>query len=129
MFIARINGITPTISSNEFDVAIISPHVSSRPYTSVFFDLRQFYLLPVNCGNHFDYQNFVVTNLSKYYPNPDSFARSTWNIIEQFLNLDLSDTDILMADKYSKSNPVLVTPYCIQYSYLLSIDFKVSSLL
>ena len=28
-------------------------------------------MLPVNCGSHADYQNFVATNLRKYYPNPD----------------------------------------------------------
>ena len=28
-------------------------------------------MLPVNCGSHADYQNFVITNLRKYYPNPD----------------------------------------------------------
>ena len=45
-------------------------------------------MLPVNCGSHADYQNFVVTNLRKYYPNPDVLARSTWDIIERFWNLD-----------------------------------------
>ena len=49
-------------------------------------------MLPVNCGSHADYQNFVVTNLRKYYPNPDVLARSTWDIIERFWNLDLSET-------------------------------------
>ena len=38
-------------------------------------------MLPVNCGSHADYQNFVVKNLRKYYPNPDAIARSTWDII------------------------------------------------
>lgn len=47
-------------------------------------------MLPVNCGSHADYQNFVVTNLRKYYPNPNALARSTWDIIERFWNLDLS---------------------------------------
>ena len=51
-------------------------------------------MLPVNCGSHADYQNFVVTNLRKYYPVPDALARSTWDIIERFWNLDLSFTDI-----------------------------------
>ena len=46
-------------------------------------------MLPVNCGSHSDYQNFVVENLRKYYPNPDSIARSTWDIIDRFWNLDL----------------------------------------
>ena len=41
-------------------------------------------MLPVNCGSHVDYQNFVVTNLRKYYPNPNALARSTWDIIERF---------------------------------------------
>ena len=31
-------------------------------------------MLPVNCGSHVDYQNFVVTNLRKYYPNPNALA-------------------------------------------------------
>ena len=32
-------------------------------------------MLPINCGSHADYQNFVVTNLRKYYPVPDALAR------------------------------------------------------
>ena len=47
-------------------------------------------MLPVNSGGHSAYQNFVVTNLHKYYPNPDKIARSTWDIIDRFWNLDLS---------------------------------------
>ena len=50
-------------------------------------------MLPVNCGSHADYQNFVVENLRKYNPSPDSIARSTWDIIDRFRNLDLSYTD------------------------------------
>ena len=85
-------------------------------------------MLPVNCGSHTDYQHFVVTNLRKYYPDPDVLARSTWDIIERFWNLDLSFTDTFMADKYSKFGPTPRTPSCMQRSYLLSIDFKVTSL-
>ena len=85
-------------------------------------------MLPVNCGgSHVDYQHFVVTNLRKYYPDPDALARSTWDIIERFWNLDLSFTDTFMADKYSKFGPTPRTPSCMQRSYLLSIDFKVTS--
>ena len=50
-------------------------------------------MLPINCGTHADYQNFVVSNLRKYYPNPNALARSTWDIIERFWNLDLSYTN------------------------------------
>ena len=85
-------------------------------------------MLPNISGGHTAYQNFVVTNLRKYYPNPDALARSTWDIIERFWNLDLSYTDELMKDKYSKFGPVPRTPSCMQRSYLLSIDFKVTSL-
>ena len=53
-------------------------------------------MLPVNPGGHAAYQNFVVTNLRKYYPDPDAFSRATWDIIERFWNLDLSYTDELL---------------------------------
>ena len=84
-------------------------------------------MLPINCGSHSDYQDFVTANLRKYYPNPDVFARSTKDIFERFWHLDLSETDVLMADKYSKFGPAPKTPSCMQRSYLLSIAFKVSS--
>ena len=85
-------------------------------------------MLPVNCGSHADYQNFVLENLRKYYPNPDSIARSTGDIIDRFWNLDLSFTDEFMRDKYSRFGPAPRTPSCMQRFYLLSIDFKVTSL-
>lgn len=84
-------------------------------------------MLPVNCGSHADYQNFVATNLRKYYPDPDSISQSTWDIIDRFWNLDLSYTDQNMLTKYSKFGPAPRTPSCMQRSYLLSIDFKVDS--
>ena len=58
-------------------------------------------MLPVNPGGHAAYQDFVVTNLRKYYPDPDAFSRATWDIIERFWNLDLSYTDELLRSKYS----------------------------
>lgn len=85
-------------------------------------------MLPVNCGSHSDYQNFVATNLRKYYPNPDSIARSTWDIIDRFWNLDLSYTDEKLRIRYSVFGPKLRTPSCMHRSYLLSLDFKVTSL-
>jgi len=85
-------------------------------------------LLPVNCGGHSDYQNFVVKNLRKYYPNPDSLSRSTWDIIDRFWNLDLSYTDEKLKNRYSVFGPKPRTPSCMHRSYLLSLDFKVTSL-
>jgi hypothetical protein len=85
-------------------------------------------MLPDISGGHSAYQNFVVTNLRKYYPNPDSIARSTWDIIDRFWNLDLSFTDEFMKPKYSVFGPKPRTPSCMQRSYLLSLDFKVTSI-
>lgn len=84
-------------------------------------------MLPVNYGGHTAYQNFVVEMLRKYYPNPDAIARSTWDIIDRFWNLDLSYTDIRLKDKYSVFGPMPRTPSCMHRSYLLSLDFKVTS--
>lgn len=85
-------------------------------------------MLPVNSGGHTAYQTFVLENLRKYYPDPPVFAKSTWDIIERFWNLDLSYTDELLRSKYSVFGPKPRTPSCMQRSYLLSIDFKVHSL-
>ena len=85
-------------------------------------------MLHFNCGSHVDYQKFIITNLRKYYPNPNAIAYSTWGIIERFWALDLSYTDELMRNKYSKFGPSSRTPSCMQRSYLLSIDFKVTSI-
>lgn len=81
-----------------------------------------------NSGGHTAYQTFVLENLRKYYPDPTVFAKSTWDIIERFWNFDLSYTDDLLRSKYSVFNPKPRTPSCIQRLYLLSIDFKFSSL-
>lgn len=48
--------------------------------------------------------------------------------MDRFWNLDLSFTDEFMRDKYSVFGPKPRTPSCMQRSYLLSIDFKVTSL-
>lgn len=85
-------------------------------------------MLPVTPGGHAAYQNFVVTNLRKYYPNPNAFSRATWDIIKRFWNLDLSYTDELLRSKYSVFGPKPRTPSCMQHSYLLSIHFKIHSL-
>ena len=85
-------------------------------------------MLPVNSGGHPAYQNFVTENLRKFYPDPCSLSRSTWDIIERFWALDLSFTDEFLRSKYSVFGPKPRTPSCMQRSYLLSIDFKVDSI-
>lgn len=73
----------------------------------IFFRSEAIYLLSVNTGAHVAYQNFVVENLRKYYQDPDSIPRSTWNIIEHFWMLDFSFTDTYLKDKYRSSVPNL----------------------
>jgi len=92
------------------------------------FRLEAIFMLPVNSGGHTAYQDFLLVNLRKHYPVPDSISPSTWDIIDRFWNLDLSFTDEFMRDKYSVFGPKPRTPSCMQRSFLLSIDFKVSSL-
>lgn len=84
-------------------------------------------MLPINSGGHSAYQTHVVTNLRKYYPNPDKIAPATWHIIDRFWNLDLSFTDDFLKNRYSVFGPKPRTPSCMQRSILLSIDFKVTS--
>lgn len=99
-----------------------------RPFVATFiFRYGGDFILLVNCGTHADYQNFVIENLCKYYPDPDAISRDTWDIIDRFCNLDLSYTDEMMRSKYPKFGPAPRTPSCMQRSYLLSIDFKVMS--
>lgn len=59
-------------------------------------------LKPFNSGGHTAYQERVLAQLSKYYPDTTtSLPAPTWEIIEKFWNLDLSAIDVLMADRYS----------------------------
>ena len=85
-------------------------------------------MLPVNSGGHSACQNFLLDQLRKYYPVPDSISHSTWDIIDRFWNLDLSFTNKFIRDKYAVFGPKPRTPSCMQHSYLLSIDFKITSL-
>ena len=69
-------------------------------------------MLPVNSGGHSAYQDFLLDQLRKYYPVPDFFSHSTWDIIDRFWHLDLSFTDEFMRDKYSVFGPKPRTPSC-----------------
>ena len=83
---------------------------------------------PFNTGGHSAYQNRVLTQLRKYYPDADSsFDSATWDIMEQFWFLDLSPVDQIMQDRYSKYGPPPRLPSDLLRSYLLSMKFKVTS--
>ena len=84
---------------------------------------------PFNTGGHSAYQNRVLTQLRKYYPDADSsFDSATWDIMEQFWFLDLSPVDQIMQDRYSKYGPPPRLPSDLLRSYLLSMKFKVTSI-
>ena len=86
-------------------------------------------LKPVNIGGHTAYQDHVLTQLRKYYPDADtSFDPATWEVMEQFWNLDLSPVDQIMQDRYSVFGPQPRLPSDMLRSYLLSMKFKVTSL-
>ena len=83
---------------------------------------------PVNIGGHAAYQNRVLAQLRKYYPDAvHSLPAPTWEIMEKFWNLDLSEIDIIMQDRYSDFGPEPRLPSDMLRSILLSVEFKVTS--
>ena len=85
-------------------------------------------MLPCNIGGHSAYQDFVLTQIFHFYPDLFALSKDTWKIIIEFWHLDLSLTDTLMMDRYSKQGLAPRLPSCMLHSYLLSIKFKVSSI-
>ena len=85
-------------------------------------------MVPVTSGGHAAYQDTFVSAFLKFYPHPFSLSRETWETIIEFWHLDLSLTDQLMADRYSKLGPKPRLPSCMLRSYLLSIKFKITSI-
>ena len=83
---------------------------------------------PFNSGGHAAYQDRVLTQLRKYYPDAaNSLSSSTWDIMEKIWNLDLSGLDVLMQDRYSSFSPVPRLPSDMLRSVLLSVKFKITS--
>lgn len=83
---------------------------------------------PVNIGGHSAYQNRVLSQLHKYYPNAaTSLSSSTWQILDKFWNLDLSSVDALMQDRYSSFGPEPRLPSNMLRAILVSVEFKITS--
>ena len=83
---------------------------------------------PINIGGHSAYQERVLTQLRKYYPNAaSSLSSSTWQILDKFWNLDLSKIDVLMQDRYSVFGPEPRLPSDMLRSILVSVEFKITS--
>lgn len=101
--------------------------IHSGPGRCRLFDWRRF-LKPYNPGGHSAYQDRVLAQLRKYYPDAvSSLPASTWAVMEKFWNLDLSGMDSLMADRYSDFGPAPRLPSDMLRSILLSVEFKVTS--
>ena len=87
-----------------------------------------FLLKPINVGGHAAYQDRVLSQLRKYYPDAaSSLPAHTWDIIEKFWNLDLSEVDTLMQDRYSAFGPEPRLPSDLLRSLLVSVEFQVVS--
>ena len=86
-------------------------------------------MLPVvSLDSHNEFHNFFIKLFLQYYPDPFALSRQTWRTIVQFWNLDLSQTDAILADTYSKYGPEPRTPSCMLRSYLLSLKLKFTSI-
>ena len=70
-------------------------------------------MLPVYSGDHSAYQDTFVSDFPSNYPNPFSLSKSTWDTITHFWYLDLSPTDTIMQDCYSKFGPEPILPSCM----------------
>ena len=81
---------------------------------------------PSVSGGHSAYQALVLDQLRKYYPSAaDSLPASTWEVMERFWTLDLSQVDSLMQDRYSIFGPAPRPPSAMLRSVLLSVEFKI----
>ncbi|WP_113672472.1 hypothetical protein [Vallitalea guaymasensis] len=85
-------------------------------------------MLPISSGGHSAYQDTFVSNFLAYYPDPFVLSKNTWDTIIHFWHLDLSSTDTLMQNLYSKYGPEPRLPSCMLRSYLLSIKLKITSI-
>lgn len=85
-------------------------------------------MLPVITGGHSAYQDTFVSEFLVFYPDPFVLSKSTWKIIIEFWHLDLSLTDTLLRDSFSKYGPHPRQPSCMLRSYLLSIKLRITSI-
>ena len=83
---------------------------------------------PINIGGHSAYQDQVLYQLRKYYPDAlNSLSSDTWQILEKFWDLDLSPIDIMMQERYSVFGPHPRFPSDMIRSILVSVQFKITS--
>ena len=84
-------------------------------------------MLPVNPGGHAAYQDHVLNNLRKYYPDFSSLPKSSLDTLERFFALNIDNVDVIMKNRYSVFGPMPRLPSCMLRSYLLSFEFDIHS--
>ena len=70
-------------------------------------------MLPIISGGHSAYQDTFVSDFIAIYPDPFALSKSIWKTIIEFWYLDLSLTDYLLMDSYSKFGPAPRQPSCM----------------
>lgn len=85
-------------------------------------------MLVIPDNSHAVYQDFVISQFLKYYPDPFAISKKRWDIILQFYELDLSHTNVILADLYSTKGPLARVPSDMLRSYLLSIKLRITSI-
>lgn len=82
---------------------------------------------PINLGSHSAYQNRVLTQLHKYYPDAETSLFITLADPRKFWALDLSGINFIMQDRYSVFGPEPRLPSDMLRAILVSIAFKITS--
>lgn len=100
----------------------------SRLKVTYFTRLEAIFMLLINSGGHSTYQDFFVTQMRKYYPDPDTIPKDNLKTLEHFWLLDLSDTDSIMESRYSDVGPKARLPSSMLRSYQLSLSLKITSI-
>jgi hypothetical protein len=55
--------------------------------------------------SHSDYQDVFASRFLDLFPDPFGIPKESWNIINQFFHLDLSETHSVLFDTYSAKGP------------------------
>ena len=83
---------------------------------------------PVNVGGHASYRSALRKAIKQNGIDLSAFPKSTQNIYKKFRDLDLSQVDSIMKDKYSVFGPIPRLPSCLLRSLLIALAFKSTSI-
>jgi hypothetical protein len=100
---------------------------ASRLLIKIYFLIGGDFLLPVNLGGHAAYQEFLLDQIPKYYPDPSFIPSDIRKAMERFWYKNLSLVDDLMKDRYSRLGVPSRLPSDMLCSMLLAAHFHVKS--